>query len=228
MNNKQFTTASKEDETVPTSEDNPDQQISNLPSDDESEPTEVRVVDKRWWTQEESSDEERSKKPSYVAELEQQITDKDELIKNYAEKYKKAAKEFEQTRTRVRRDVEKDVEREKRKVLSSFLEIIDNLDRAIEAGRSTSTNSGLLKGVELVHQQFLTMLDGYGVTQIDANGELFDPNLHNAVSTVPVNDTKLHNIIISVVKLGYKVENEVLRHASVTVGKCEESDQVET
>ena len=225
MDNQQSTTTPEEDKTVSKSEDHLDQPISDFANTDESEPAEVRIVDKRWWAQEESSDEARSTKPSYVAELEQQLADKDELIKNYAEKYKKAAKEFEQTRTRVRRDVEKDVEREKRKVLSSFLEIIDNLDRAIEAGRSASTNSALLKGVELVHQQFLTMLDGYGVTQINANGEVFDPNLHNAISTVPVNDVKLHNIIIDVVKLGYKVENEVLRHASVTVGKCEEFNQ---
>ena len=186
----------------------------------------VRVVDKRWWAREETGgDEEGSTKPSYVEELERQLADKDELLKSYAAKYKEAAQEFEQTRDRVRREVTKDIEREKRNVLAAFLDVIDNLDRAIEAGQSHAVDSALLKGVELVRQQFLATLDGYGVTPIEASGEAFDPTSHDALSTVAVDDIALDNVVIDVVKVGYRVGDEVLRPVSVTVGKHEGPDE---
>ena len=184
----------------------------------------VRVVDKRWWAREQAGGEEGSTKPSYVEELERQLADKDELLKNYAAKYKEATQEFEHTRNRVRREVTKDVERERRKVLAAFLDVIDNLDRAIEAGQSQAADNALLRGVELVRQQFLATLDRYGVTPIEASGEAFDPTSHDAISTVPVNDVKLDNVVIDVVKLGYRVGDEVLRPVSVTVGKHEGPD----
>jgi molecular chaperone GrpE len=191
-------------------------------ADSEEEPREVRVVDKRWWAQGAGAtveDEQRSDKPSYVADLERQLAEKDGLLRDYAAKYKEASKEFEEARVRMRREIAKDVEREKRRVLAAFLNVVDNLDRAIEAGRAESADSALLTGVEMVRQQFLATLDGYGVAPIDAAGETFDPTVHDAVSTVPVADAAQDNVVIDIVTPGYRVEDEVLRPASVTVGK---------
>ena len=71
----------------------------------------------------------------------------------------------------------------------------------------------------MVRQQFLATFDGHGVQPIDAAGEPFDPNLHDAVSTVPVTETDREGRVIDVVTPGYRVEDEVLRPARVTVGK---------
>ena len=107
--------------------------------------------------------------------------------------------------------------------MATFLEVLDNLDRAIEASRDASTDNqgvlNLLKGVKMVRQQFLTTLQSYGVERIEASGESFDPNLHDAISTVLVNETEREDIVIDIVKPGYQVNDEVLRPATVTVGK---------
>jgi molecular chaperone GrpE len=185
----------------------------------------VKVVDRRWWARDvtESGEAARSDKPTYIEELETQLADKDKLLTDYTARYKAAANEFEETRVRLRKEVTKDVEREKRRVIASFLEIIDNLDRAIDASRGTSDdNPGVVKlltGVEMVRQQFLLTLSGYGVAPIDAGGEPFDPNLHDAISVTPVTDPAHEGVVVDVVKPGYQLGDDVLRPASVTVGK---------
>ena len=211
-------------------------ELENGPRDDQDPPgpgeidrtdgtPDVKVVDRRWWARDagESSEGTRSDKPTYIAELETQLAEKDRLLTDYAARYKAAANEFEATRVRLRKEVAKDVERERRGVLTSFLEVVDNLDRAIEASQDAADNNPgvvkLLKGVEMVRQQFLLTLSSYGVERIDAGGAPFDPNLHDAISVAPVTDTTREDVVIDVVKPGYQLDDEVLRPATVTVGK---------
>ena len=180
----------------------------------------VRIIDKRWWAKDSNANNAdggtRSDKPSYIQDLEKQVAEKDEMLRDYAARYKEVAKEFDETRLRVKKETSKDIEREKRNLLTAFLEVIDNLDRAIQSG---SEDSALLKGIELVHQQFLSVLNGYEVSPLEAVGEVFDPSLHDAISTTPVSDITQDNLVLTVIKPGYRVGKDVLRPATVTVGK---------
>ena len=217
--------AQDEIEPTPEGDPQPSPSSSGRAQEDRADPSEVRVVDKRWWANQQGSDdagESRSSKPSFVEDLQRTLADKDELLQSYVAKYTEAATEFEQTRVRLRREVVKEVDREKRRILATFLEVGDNLDRAIEAGQSTSAESALLQGVKLIRQQLLATLDAHGVTRIDAAGNTFDPTLHDAISTVPVTAEAQHNTVMHVVKIGYRVGDEILRPASVTVGKHED------
>ena len=65
----------------------------------------------------------------------------------------------------------------------------------------------------------LGILEGHGVTPIAADGQPFDPNLHDALSIIPVTESNREDMVIDVVKPGYQINDEVLRPASVTVGK---------
>lgn len=205
---------------------------SEPPNDNIDDKTTVRVVDKRWWARESNStthetEDSKSDKPAYVeelerkvADLERELADRDVTLTEYAQKYKDATRDFDQTRDRLRRELAKDVDREMRGVLSSFLEIIDNLDRAIAAAaHEAEDGNAMLKGVQLVRGQFLATFGRYGVKQLDAAGQLFNPNFHDALSTVSVTDQSQDNLIVTVVKPGYLVNDDVLRPASVTVGK---------
>lgn len=189
------------------------------------ETTTVRVVDKRWHARENIGDgaEDRSSKPTFLEELELKLADKEKLLSEYAERYKSVTKEFEETRARLRKEVTKDVQREKRAVLTSFLEVLDNLDRAIQASLEAANINpnvvGLLEGVKMVRQQFLSTLENHGVDSIDAAGMPFDPNVHDAISVVPVTTSDRDGYVIEVVTPGYQIADEVLRPASVTVGK---------
>ncbi len=188
---------------------------------DQPEQPPVRVVDRRWWARsgDEGGAEAPSLKPTYVEELERRLAEKDEQLQATIAKYRAAATEFDDARARLRKEVSKDVERGRRAMLGELLEVIDNLDRAIDAARAAGTESALLQGVELVHQQFLAMLENFGVTRVDALGRPFDPAAHEAVTTVPVTNPAQDHVVVGVVKHGYAVGDEVLRPALVAVGQ---------
>jgi molecular chaperone GrpE len=186
----------------------------------------VKVVDRRWWANTEASTETRadakssSLKPTYVEELEQKVAEKDKQAQEYLTKYRQAASEFEEARLRLRREISKDIERARREVISEFLEVVDNLDRAIEAGRRSSAADSLLQGVEMVQRQFLSKLEAIGVKPIESTGAHFDPALHEAISTVPAASPDQDGVIVGVVRQGYRIGDEVLRPAAVAVAKA--------
>ena len=141
-----------------------------------------------------------------------------DLLRTHIAKYRDAASEFDQARARLRREVAKESERSRRSFLADLLEVLDNLDRAIDAA-SGGQQEGLLQGVDLVRQQFLTKLKGVDVTRVDPSGQPFDPASHEAISSVPVSDPAQDNIVVGVVRPGYQIGHEVLRPALVAVGK---------
>ena len=187
----------------------------------------VRVVDRRWWARgdaEQPGEETGPRKPSYVEELERQIADKTAQLQTYGADHRRALDEFEQVKARIRRDTAREVERGKRSVITELLDVLDNLDRAIGAAANTpgSDSNALLKGVELVRDQFLAKLQGFGVTRVDALGRPFDAERHEAISTAPVADRSRDGTVIAVVREGYAIGDETLRPASVVVGKADQ------
>jgi len=184
----------------------------------------VKVVDRRWWASNaETSDRESSGagslKPTYVEELEKQVAEKDRLAQEYIGKYRQASSEFEEARLRLRREIAKDVERARREVLAELLEVVDNLDRAVDAAGPTASLESVVQGIEMVRRQFLAKLEGLGVTRVDATGEPFDPQVHEAVTMVPVGSPEEDGVVMGVIRHGYRIGEDVLRPASVAVGK---------
>jgi molecular chaperone GrpE len=181
----------------------------------------VKVVDRRWWARGEDADPpgERSTKPTYVEELERQVAEKDRIAQEYIAKYRQAASEFEESRLRLRREISKDIERGRREILADLLDVVDNLDRAIDAAERSTSPDALLQGVEMVRRQFLSKLEGLGVRRIEAAGVSFDPAKHEAVSTVPAARAEDDGRIVGVVRHGYTIGDDVLRPASVAVSK---------
>jgi molecular chaperone GrpE len=187
----------------------------------------LRVVDRRWWARAEGADTaaepERDRKPTVVEDLEQQLADKTAQLQTIAGEHRRALEEFEQAKLRIRREVAREVERGKRAVVAELLEVLDNLDRAINAAReSDAPVDTLRRGVELVRDQFLSKLEALGVHRIDALGQVFDASSHEAVSIAPVSDAPQDGRVVAVVREGYAIGDELLRPASVIVGRLSE------
>jgi molecular chaperone GrpE len=182
----------------------------------------VKVVDRRWWARgDDAGETQAGQKPTFVEELERRAVTAEKQAQEYLSKYREASQEFEDARARMRKELAKDAERNRRDVLVSLLDVVDNLDRAIDAARKGGTVAGdpLLQGVEMVQQQFLAKMDGFGVKRIDALGAEFDPVLHEAVTTVPAPDDSSDGRIVGVITHGYRIGDEILRPALVAVGK---------
>lgn len=199
-------------------------------ADNANGPT-LRVVDRRWWArgeEEKGADEARSRKPTYVEELERQLADQAEQFQSFMAEHRRSLEEFEQARVRMRREVAREVDRGKRAVLGELLDVIDNLDRAIAAAQATAADqaneipaSALLRGVELVRSQFLAKLEAFGATRIVALGEPFDVRRHEAVTTSGVSDPEQDGRVVAVLKEGFAIGDDLLRPASVVVGRLD-------
>ena len=185
----------------------------------------VKVVDRRRWRENgeinPAAVPQPSLKPTYVEELEQRVAQAERQAQEYLGKYRDASREFEDARARMRKELAQDAERNRRDVFLGFLDVVDNLDRAIDAARKAGTGADdpLLQGVEMVRQQFLSKLEGFGVKRIASENQPFDPLLHEAVTTVPATDATMEGHVVGVVAHGYRIGDDILRPALVAVAK---------
>ena len=191
---------------------------------DQEQDIPVKVVDRRWWANADpsapASDASSTPlKPTYVEQLEQQVAEKDKQIQEYLTKYRQASSEFEEMRLRLRREISKDIERTRREILSELLEVVDNLERAIEAAKRSPSVDTVLQGVDMVRRQFLSKLEGLGVRPIESGDSRFDPTLHEAVTTVPATTADQDGMIVGVIRSGYRIGEDVLRPAAVAVAR---------
>jgi molecular chaperone GrpE len=141
------------------------------------------------------------------------------------EALRSALADLEETKYRVRRDAEKQLDLQRGRILEALLPVLDNLERSIQAGQvggKTGNLEALLEGVKLVHQQFLAALGNFGLERRSAVGARFDPNLHDAVAVVPVTDAAQDGVVVHEIEPAYLAGERVIRAARVVVGRAAE------
>lgn len=132
------------------------------------------------------------------------------------DKYLRAIADLDNMRKRVKREVEDAKFDVKQKVLKEMLPVVDNLERALEhVGKEASP---LAEGVQLVLRQFQTAFERLDVTPIEAAGQRFDPNLHDAISQEESDAAP--GTIVQVLQRGYRADDRLLRPALVIVAKA--------
>ena len=100
-------------------------------------------------------------------------------------------------------------------IMMAFLPVMDNLEKAIN---TNTGDEGYKQGMELVAKQFKDVLKSFGLEEIKTEGEIFNPILHEAVSSIQ-DDTKESQEIIEEFRKGYKMGDKVIRHAMVVVNQ---------
>lgn len=127
--------------------------------------------------------------------------------------------DFDNYRRRNRRELQEGITRANEELIGQLLPVLDNLDRALAVQGDARDNS-IRDGLELVYRQFLDILAKEGLEPIKAVGEVFDPNIHNAVMVEHVDDPEMDNKIIQELQKGYSFRERVLRAAVVKVAKA--------
>ncbi|MEO6777525.1 MAG: nucleotide exchange factor GrpE [Kofleriaceae bacterium] len=152
-----------------------------------------------------------------VAELEAKLAAAEKDKKDNWDRYLRAAADLENTRKRQKRELDDAKLEAKNKVLKEVLPVVDNLERAIEhAGVGSETNP-ILEGVQLVLRQLITAFERLDVTAIEAQGQPFDPNLHEAISQLESDQPP--GSVVTVLQRGYRSGDRLLRPALVVVAK---------
>ena len=129
------------------------------------------------------------------------------------DRLKRIAAEFDNYKKRSNKEREELYNSIMADIVSSFLPVIDNLEKAVE---SKTEDEGYKQGVELVLKQFKDVLIANGVKEIEAIGKTFDPELHEAVSLV-ADEALGEKEIKEEFRKGYMIGNKVIRHSMVVV-----------
>jgi len=133
--------------------------------------------------------------------------------------YRKVKTENEGFRDRISRDVERTFNRRHEKLLVKFIDILDNLDRALEAAEQTYAGNPLIEGLILVRTQLLQTLQQEGLERIPVLGLPFDPATSEAVGMQPVEDPEHDHVVVKEVLRGYRLHGKVARASRVFVGQ---------
>lgn len=133
--------------------------------------------------------------------------------------------EFENFRRRTLKEKQDTFKYGHQNLVKDLLATVDNLERAVVhvEGNKDGDFQSLLQGVELVQRELLGVLSKHGVERIDAEGQLFDPAVHEAMAQVPSPEHP-DNTVIQVLQTGYTLRDRMLRPARVVVSKAAEDD----
>jgi molecular chaperone GrpE len=192
-----------------------------------NEDPEIRVTDRRRIQLDDDADnsarvEAPSLKPSYVEELEARTKAAEQKILEVQSRFEQLRKqlqsETDETRQRLNRAADERAQREKANFIAGLLPVLDNLQRATEAADTGNSPEVIAEGIRQTASSFENALAGAGVEPIDAVGQLFDPELHDAVETVEVEPEDEGKVIADYAR-GYKIGDRLLRPARVKVGR---------
>jgi len=140
-------------------------------------------------------------------------------IEEVTTKYKYLAAEFDNYRKRTLKERAELILNGGEKVISTLLPVLDDMERAIENGAKTDDPAVLREGMELIYHKLVKVLEGHGVTEINAKGADFDTDIHEAVAMVPGMGDENKGKVIDCLTKGYKLNDKVIRHAKVAVGQ---------
>lgn len=170
----------------------------------------------------EESSEQAAEATEGAAE-EQQPVDPLEQTKAELEKAKNEylflLAEFDNFRKRTIRERAELIKNASEKAMEGILPVVDDFERAIQAGENTDDIAALREGITLIYNKFMKYLESNGVKPIESTGADFNTEYHEAVTTFPAPDESQKGKVIDTVQKGYMINDKVLRHSKVVVGQ---------
>jgi molecular chaperone GrpE len=168
----------------------------------------------------------RPKAPDYSEEALQEIRalkakleNKDRQIEQVMEAYRAKKEETEKLRKRIEKTERRKFEQSKGDFIARFVEVLDNLDRAIDSIENAFDPDSVLQGIMLVRSRLVQLLKEEGLEKIFVRGQIFDPTHSEAAGMEPVEDDSQDGVVLKELQPGYMLKGSLLRVARVVVGR---------
>ncbi len=161
---------------------------------------------------------EPAPEPTPMEKLQAELDATTARLKTVSAGYLKVQDEMAAFKARLERQAALKEQILKGDVVSKLFEPLENLRRSIDALERAGVDKELLGGVNATHKGFLEGFKNMGLEEIGAQGERFDPNYHEALTTMPVDQASLDDKVVQVFSAGYRVGTRVIRPARVVVG----------
>jgi len=153
--------------------------------------------------------------PDDVEKLREMLDDERGKAQSYMQNWQRAAADFQNYKRRVEEERSEVARFASAALIINLLPLIDDLERALQNIDAHLAGLTWVDGIRLIHRKFQAVLEMTGVEEIAADGQTFDPAIHEAVSQGPGEENK----VIAVVQKGYKLGDRVIRPAMVVVGQ---------
>jgi molecular chaperone GrpE len=164
----------------------------------------------------ESEEEEQSDADKRIKELEKQLEDLNE-------KHLRLFSEFDNFKKRTKKEKSELIKSAGEDVIGELLPVLDDFERAISSNREIEAEGEqieqLKNGFELIYNKMKKILEEKGLQEMEAEGEEFNTDRHEAMTKMPVEDEEQKNKVVEVVQKGYYLNDKVLRYAKVVVGQ---------
>lgn len=181
------------------------------------------VSEKENVTAEKTVDQDTAKKEpekkQSSEETEKKLSDLQKKYDELEDKYLRAEAEMQNMTKRFKKEQQQLLKYEGQDLIREILPVIDNLNRALQIDVKENGSEQLKRGIEMVQRDMEKALKDNDVTKIEALGQTFDPMLHQAVKTVPVEEGQEAETIVEVYQDGYMLKDRVLRPAMVVVAQ---------
>jgi molecular chaperone GrpE len=187
-----------------------DQSLDATTKLSEEENAETEISDSELASDEEELDE--------VSILQRELDETHLKMDEYLDGWQRSRAEFANYKKRIDREQAQIYQTVSGNIIKRYLGIVDDLERALKNRPQDGQGAVWAEGIDLIYQKFLSVLESEGVKPMEADGQPFDPNLHEAIS-LEESDHHKSGEVIEVTQQGYVQGDRVLRPAAVRVAK---------
>ena len=157
--------------------------------------------------------------PAGAAAFQQRAQLAEDRLAEVLNAYRALKTENEGFKERITKNLERRLDQRRERLLLKFIEILDNLDRALDATEQVYTGTPMIEGIILVRTELLSVLKDEGLERIPVLGLPYDPNVAEAVETRPVAEAEHHHMVVKELLRGYRLNGRVARAARVAIGE---------
>ncbi|HBA62998.1 MAG TPA: nucleotide exchange factor GrpE [Lachnospiraceae bacterium] len=212
--------AKKEAEAAQNAEDGATEETIEIVDENETEPeTEETAEDEAEDAKAEDAEAEEAPEPEkkgFFGKKKNKKDKKDEKIEELTDRLTRQMAEFDNFRKRTEKEKSQMYEIGAKSVVEKILPVVDNFERGLAAVPEEQREDSFVQGMEKIYKQIMTTFEEIGVKPIEAVGNAFDPNFHNAVMHVE-DENFGENIVAEEFQKGYMYRDSVVRHSMVKV-----------
>jgi molecular chaperone GrpE len=163
--------------------------------------------------------DEVSPSPEQLLEEEQKKDGWEAKFNDINDRYLRLYSEFDNYKKRTSKERIEFAKTAAADIFAAILPVLDDFDRAAKATeQSTATLDSVKEGMQLVHQKLKSLLVSRGLEEMDAQGQVFDADLHEAITQIPAPTDDMKGKVLDLVEKGYALNGKVIRYAKVVVG----------
>ncbi|HCV42754.1 MAG TPA: nucleotide exchange factor GrpE [Bacteroidetes bacterium] len=151
-----------------------------------------------------------------MIELQQKLEAAQKLADSYKDQLLRKAAEFDNFKKRTEAEYVNLVKNANEGLITSLIPILDDFTRSMKSGREVKDHESFFKGVELIYNKFVRLLESHGLIPFESVGKPFDVDYHDALLQMPRSDVPPHTVVEEIER-GYKLFEKIIRHAKVIV-----------